>query len=631
MFYQKNMKFIKKRFPHLLPFLEANQEKEEIEVLSSKTGLLVARMKREDSKIYLNSFYNPEGEAKRWAEGLREDDHSCLIICGGGYFYHIKEILACNYFEKVICYEPNLGILRSCLTNRDLAEILSNPQFFLISSMEHKQNIKLMNHFLGHKIINIRFEVLPAYQKLFATDIENMKKEFGEAIRNSRVNLATTNAFEEHWLENAIKNLSFMIESPGVRHLFNQFREVPAIIAAGGPSLEKNIHLVPAIKENAVVIGAGSSIRGMHRNQVLPHFLVAFDDSEQNAEIYNDLDLEDVCLIYSNRLYHGVVSHYPGRRMHMTIDAEKFSELFVHQSGGYEFGTIRSGFSVAHVALDFAFKLGCNPIILIGQDLAYTGNKRYAEGMIASAQQYLTEEIELPVGAILTKDLHGEDIVTDFELNHFRIWFEKLIENEFQDKIVVLNATEGGIPIKGAENRLLKEVIETYCQQERQIGEKIKKCYDGGLQELAKCNRRVLKIPEQIATLVNEAVPKINNLLERIQNLRKQNFVLEFDFYEWENILNPIILDFAAVLNYKEYEILLKELKATRMPATQIKIDALGEITTKEVYDLKLVGWLDILTETKSYLHKMGKVVQDYQITGEMRHGNEKQKIGSPN
>ncbi len=55
-------------------------------------------------------------------------------------------------------------------------------------------------------------------------------------------------------------------------------------------------------------------------------------------------------------------------------------------------GDIQSGGSVATSAFDLLLNLGCDPVILVGQDLAYTGREihssgTYHNGLLASRMQ----------------------------------------------------------------------------------------------------------------------------------------------------------------------------------------------------------------------------------------------------
>jgi hypothetical protein len=626
MFYDSNLKFIAKRFPRLSEIIQKDNQEEaiDIEICRSKTGLPVARVSKNGRKVYLNSIYDPELEAVRWASKFTEENRDCcLMVCGAGFLYHLKEILTKNNFRKVVVYEPSLAVLKACLHEIDLEKTIENGDCFLIAGQNNlTEEIHIMQSYIGPFLTDYKIEILPVYTDLFKEELRVFQNKYQEFVRMFHINLATAESYGKNWLKSGIKALKYVIQSPGVRHFFNQFKGIPAICVAAGPSLEKNIHLLHDIKDKAIIICAGSSIRAMQKNKILPHFLLSFDEGAVNNEIYNDPGLKDVCLAYNHRLHHEVVEQYPGLKIHMQLDAEHFSDLITYKSGGYEYGTVMSGFSIAHTTLDFAFRLGCNPIVLIGQDLAYTGNKRYAEGQLESLQQQV-DGFQLPPLGFVTKDIYGEDIVTDKIFESFRQLFEKRVTDIYQDKTKIINATEGGVPIQGIENRKLEEVIKEYCLADRRLKDKIASIYHSGRKELKKYGSQALCINWQIEQLMDKGIKKMKVLIDRVQGLRKQlNFSLESgDFQSFDQSLDQIIQEYIEALKYREYEILLKEFEATRI-VLENEISEIGKTDNKEKYDRKLQGWLNIINETKLYLEYIRNANQDTKKTGEISNGN---------
>lgn len=622
LFFQKNLEYIKARYPHLMKEIENDNPVSGIavEVCRAKNGMPVARLTKENRSMYANSIYDPELEAKRWAaKYINEESHSNIALCGCGFFYHLKEILNCGKFKKIICYEPCIDILKTCMHEIDLASMIDNQEVLLVAG-NNPENMTAFGRYLQYMIMDIKFETLPVYQELFGEVIEKFQKDIWDEIRVVRVNMATLNRWVEPWLINAMNNLKYVIKSPGVRHFFNKFNGVPAIVVSAGPSLEKNIHLLQTIREKAVIICAGSSIRAMLKNNIKPHFLLAFDGSEINNKVYNDLDLKDVYLAYNFRMYHEVVERYAGKKIHLKLDTEQFSDMISFKSGGYEYGMIRGGFSCSHSSFDFAFRLGCNPIVLIGQDLCYNYNKRYADGQEESAQQFLDRN-NLPPNSFMAKNIYGEDVVTDVEFQSFRIFFEKIIREHYHDKVEIINATEGGLPIAGSTDRKLADVIEQYCRREWGISKKIDQFYQQGRKELVRYGDKVLRIPREINILSEKAIAKVDEIIAKTESLRKYNFLEEFNLEKREAVFREFKKEYDEALNYREYEILLRDLRSSRITAYQIGIADLGAITDSETYDRKLQYWLNILSDTKKIFELIKEHNREIEKTGGEKNG----------
>jgi hypothetical protein len=119
-------------------------------------------------------------------------------------------------------------------------------------------------------------------------------------------------------------------------------------------------------------------------------------------------------------------------------------------------GTIYSGTSVAHFMMNLADALGCNPIILIGQDLAYS-----LKGVSHSGETEIKETVDLNKVTEWVKDYDGNDIPSTSVWKKFLLTFEDLIRNT--DKKVI-DATEGGALIKGTEIIPLWNALEEHCK-----------------------------------------------------------------------------------------------------------------------------------------------------------------------
>jgi hypothetical protein len=121
----------------------------------------------------------------------------------------------------------------------------------------------------------------------------------------------------------------------------------------------------------------------------------------------------------------------------------------------YDKGTVFSGSSVAHQLLGIATALGASPIILVGQDLAYS-----REGVSHTSEASVKEQVNVQDVNLFVKDINGDDIPTTFVWKLFKQVYEKYIA--FLN-IDCIDATEGGAFIEGTKIMTLREVIDKYC------------------------------------------------------------------------------------------------------------------------------------------------------------------------
>ena len=129
---------------------------------------------------------------------------------------------------------------------------------------------------------------------------------------------------------------------------------------------------------------------------------------------------------------------------------------------GKELPDASSGGSVACSGFSLLYKMGFKTIILVGQDLAYTGNKSYVDGAF---QDEMPEEDTS--GMIMVKGNYEDKVPTELIMKVYLEWFEMYIEGAKKHQDVrIVNATEGGAFIKGTELAELHEIIEESCLKE---------------------------------------------------------------------------------------------------------------------------------------------------------------------
>ena len=123
--------------------------------------------------------------------------------------------------------------------------------------------------------------------------------------------------------------------------------------------------------------------------------------------------------------------------------------------------------------MDIALQMGGKTIIMVGQDLAYSDNRKHVSGHVHVNGQ---DSIK-PINTMRTvKSANGETLYTTLGLLSFKRWIENRIQDEPDKKFI--NATEGGAFIKGAEHKGLGAAIEQYLKEDYKIDEMIQNIID---------------------------------------------------------------------------------------------------------------------------------------------------------
>lgn len=202
---------------------------------------------------------------------------------------------------------------------------------------------------------------------------------------------------------------------------------------------------------------------------------------------------------------------------------------------GEETKEIHSGASVSNVAFDISRFLGCNPIILTGQDLSYSNMQSYADGAVLKEEQdeILSKNFkENKKNYIEQTDINGNIVYTTGTFMSVKLYFEEYV-NIYTEN-TYFNCTEGGLPIKGIPNKPLKEIIDKYCINEYDIDGILNKIYYEGISKSKdkreKIEKFLQKVYKQSEEMKNKAVKRIDILVDIFNNMDSENME------KWEEI-----------------------------------------------------------------------------------------------
>lgn len=175
---------------------------------------------------------------------------------------------------------------------------------------------------------------------------------------------------------NVLKNMPAAL---GCRHepslsLRGAHKGKPALICAAGPSLDKAIPDLLRLQEHCVISCVGRVFKKLRKAGVRVDYTVSVEMFDWDSAIFDGLtkdDVGDTVLAFASVCAPATVAKWPGRKYCLwDIETAKLMGRDDHILGGN---------SVAHHQLNFAAQiLECEPIILVGNDLAYTEPRTHA-------------------------------------------------------------------------------------------------------------------------------------------------------------------------------------------------------------------------------------------------------------
>ena len=252
-------------------------------------------------------------------------------------------------------------------------------------------------------------------------------------------------------LENMLDNVAQIVNNPGINLLYDKFKGKPAVIVATGPSLKKNMHLLKGIEDKALIISVDASFKYLMANGIKPHMVTSLEREHEVQQFFDGFEPEEVKDVYMTAcpvLFNHVYESYTGPQIIVYRNFDHFKWLEIDR------GILEVKLSSSNMAFKVAEALGCDPIILIGQDLAYGEN-----GETHATEVPFTSEGE---GIFYVKGNCQEEVKTNSGWYNFLKAYEVDVA---QHHGKVINCTEGGAYIPGTSVASFGETIEQHISQ----------------------------------------------------------------------------------------------------------------------------------------------------------------------
>ncbi|UQZ33840.1 hypothetical protein C2I18_10065 [Paenibacillus sp. PK3_47] len=376
-----------------------------------------------------------------------------------------KLISMVNNQSLIVIIEPNTSVFNYTLHNKDLS-FFESPNIYLYADNLDNLPSFLDMFFLSDAIFylkNIKFYFTYFYREHgidSSIAIVRMIKEmvgykglmYGNSVEDSLI------GFRHH-----MKNLKHLSRSKDISLLKNAMRNVPAVVVAAGPSLNKNIKELLQLKDKAIIIAVDTIAQRLCNEGIIPDFICSIERGIETYTYFYEGKTYPVesALVGPLVLYPQIFEEYPGELvipMRERVGEFIWLKEILELKGDY---TISIGLSCAHVALGVAEHLGASPIILVGQDLAYgtSEEETHAGGTIYDDKE-LADSLTPVMKTLKTEGYNGGEVATTEIWNAFRTWLEIEIVNK---RLRVINATEGGARIDNTEQMPLHEVNDQFC------------------------------------------------------------------------------------------------------------------------------------------------------------------------
>jgi len=468
----RNMKALWRQDPLLAAAIDAIDDDQRVPVETARLGGFTARLPTpQGDAVYLHSRHDPLTEARRFAESVVLAEKFCLVVTGVGLGYHVRALLDRVRGDfLLICCEPNLSLLAAALTCTDLSEAIASRKLVFLADDDKRHLHDKLQPFAPLIMLGAEFVQHAPSMRVAEKSYAAVTALLAEFVSYTRMTMVTLVHNSKITCRNIAMNLATYVSTPPIDVLRNRFAGDPAIVVSAGPSLKRNVDLLGALKGRAVLCAVQTALRPLMQRGITPDFVTSLDFHEMSRKFFEDVgDLTGVHLIAEPKAAWPVIDHYPGP---VSILENSWARLLLGDQLAARDG-LRAGATVAHLAFYLAEYMGCNPIIFVGQDLAYTGHVFYTPGVEVhrawAGELNRFHPMEMKEWERIARNRpilrqvignNGGELYTDELLFTYLEQFEKDIA---ACRATVINATEGGARIRGTQVAPLSEVIERHC------------------------------------------------------------------------------------------------------------------------------------------------------------------------
>ncbi|EDN6130960.1 motility associated factor glycosyltransferase family protein [Campylobacter coli] len=482
-------------------------------------------------------YENLEEELNFFYQSILEKTPRYPFVCiyGIGNALLIKNLA--KHYKHLFVFESEIELFILALSTIDLSEELCSGKIYLVDIEEERVDIQLLILFdmkdISEYLSLYEMFVNNVYYKKFYEDIWHKADELCE--KNIKVvirNLGSNSDLSFECYSHLLQNIPSMLESIPFQRILSQRKNKfeNAIVVSAGPSLAKQLPLLKAYQDKAVIFCADGALSMLEKEGIIPDYVTNLDFTDLAMKFFQNKENKTSLNILSCATHPNVAHSLKAENCMIVLRNKALYQRFNFN----DFGYIDTGTHVSHFSYTLALALGFKNIIMIGQDLAFDeeGNshsKGFDFGEKFSGEENI-DKLKIPAYA-------GKgEVLTHTTWNDYRIKLEYLFACNDQ-KAKFYNATEGGARINFTEELSFKECCEKLLTKEKPKFELPKSLTKNRSDKLlVKFKEKIQKDQENAKRFLDDALA----LKQILENILSKDFILPLEFLEkvYQNIEN---------------------------------------------------------------------------------------------
>ncbi|EAW7329816.1 motility associated factor glycosyltransferase family protein, partial [Campylobacter coli] len=483
-------------------------------------------------------YENLEEELNFFYQSILEKTPRYPFICiyGIGNALLIKNLA--KHYKHLFVFESEIELFILALSTIDLSEELKVCKIVLFDCVAKDLEIQIamifdqqsiLEHLSLYEILINASYYLRFYEKQILFLNEICLKTIGVAVRNADISCFLPLLVHGQFLQNIPSMLGSIPFQRILSERKNKFDN--AIVVSAGPSLTKQLPLLKAYQDKAVVFCADGALSMLEKEGVVPDYVTNLDCRDLAMKFFqNKGKLKQSIIALECATHPNVVRSLKAENCMIVLRNKALYQRFNLN----DFGYIDTGTHVSHFSYTLALALGFKNIIMIGQDLAFDEKGNSHSKGFSYGEQFSGEKT---VPTLKTQAYGGKgEVLTHITWNDYRVKLEYLFACNDQ-KAKFYNATEGGARINFTEELSFKECCEKLLTKEKPKFELPKSLTKNRSDKLlAKFKEKIQKDQENAKRFLDDALA----LKQILENILSKDFLLPLEFLEkvYQNIEN---------------------------------------------------------------------------------------------
>ncbi|MGB0371509.1 MAG: motility associated factor glycosyltransferase family protein [Opitutales bacterium] len=437
--WDKNLSALKARFPEMH---QRTQTAPSSSAVKWESSVLIYQ---DSEKRHPYGSKEPSRVIDSWARRnppLRDDIN---WLTGFGDGFHVRQILK-NISEigRVCVTESRIDEFRTVCENKDLTDIFNDPRFLFSGGSLDQGCFSCLQDETYRSEMEWKHLPFTPLQNRDPNYYADAKTQFGNELFLRKNIYLNRSDHSEGFLATRIINQPYTLDAPDLSALEGKFSDLPFILVAAGPSLDKSYDFLKRIQDKAIIACGNSSYSALMANGITPHITVAVDFRGDTDKGYRKHPTDKPFLFCSSYVAPAVLPRFAGRTFAWASENDPL-DLVRQRLGHPKRVQIIGEGTLTTSMIQIASILGCQKVCLVAQDLGYP-----ASGQTHTSESFYAEEERNSVEIGDCDTVPGNTTPHVYQDGHMRL-YQRAVENRIEtlSHLEVINTSVDGAKIKG--------------------------------------------------------------------------------------------------------------------------------------------------------------------------------------